>query len=484
MATTTNTATGNTLDRWFEITKRGATVAGEVRGGIVTFITMAYIVVLNPLILGYVKDSTGLYLGGGTAPNIALVAASTAIVAGVLTLIMGLYGRVPLGVAAGLGLNGFVAYGIASQTTWKAAMGLVVLEGIIIMVMVLTGFRRAVFNSVPRGLLYAIGVGIGLFITLIGFVDAGFVRAGIPLVKMGTGGTLTSWPEAVFVFGLLVTAVLVARRTKGGILIGILATTALALIVEAQLKLGPQLPGGVNPNGWSLTVPKFDANNIVSTPKFDLFGQIDLTGAFKFGAVAAVLEIFSLVLADFFDAMGTVYAVSTEAGILDENGEVPHFDQILQADAFAAALGGFGGTSSNTAYIESASGVGEGAKTGLASVVTGLLLLLSAFVAPLTNVIPHEAATPALVIVGFLMMTHVKNINFDDYEIGIPAFLTIVLMPFTYDIGVGIGAGFISYCAIKLFNGKTKEVKPLMWVVSVAFIAYFAIHPLRQVFGV
>ncbi|NDB17845.1 MAG: NCS2 family permease [Actinobacteria bacterium] len=483
MSTMTQTPrSGSGLDSWFEITKRGSDTGREIRGGIVTFITMAYIVVLNPLIIGTVPDSTGKFLGGGAGPNIPLVAAATALLAGLLTIAMGLFGKMPIALAAGLGLNGFVAYQIATKSTWEQAMGLVVLEGLIILVLVLTGFRRAVFEAVPAGLRYAIGVGIGLFITLIGLVDAKIVQQGVPLATLGSGGTMNTWPMFVFCAGLIVTIILVAKQIRGGILIGIAVATVLAFIVEAAFK--PMIAGadGAMKSAWSLNTPKFSGTPIAS-PDFSLLGQVDLFGALKAAPLAAGLAIFTLLLSDFFDTMGTVYGIAAEADLLDENGNVPNLDKVLIVDSVAAAAGGFGGTSSNTSYIESASGVGDGARTGLASVVTGGLFLLATFIAPLVGVIPHEAATPALVVVGFLMLTQIKKIDFSDYSIGIPAFLTMVMMPFTYSIANGIGAGFISWVAIKAATGRSKEIKPLMWVVALAFVVFFAMHLVTVWFG-
>ena len=469
----------SSLDTYFKISERGSTVSREFRGGLVTFFTMAYIVVLNPIILSGAKDVTGASL------SFPQIMAATALIAGLLTILMGVVGNFPVALAAGLGLNGYVAYGLASQMTWAAAMGLVVLEGILILVLVLTGFRTAVFRAVPSSLKSAIGVGIGLFITIIGFADAGVVRAGSATpVAFGVNGELAGWPIAVFVFGLIFTTVLVAKHTKGGILIGIVVTTVLAVIVEAINNIGPKFSAdGVNPVGWGLNVPKMP-DAIVSTPDFGLLGKFDIFGAFSaIGGIAAGLAIFSLMLSDFFDTMGTVVGLAGEAELLDENGEPPALQNILIVDSVAAIAGGMASTSSNTSYIESASGIGEGARTGLASVVTGVLFLLATLLSPLVGIVPYEAATPALVVVGFLMMLQIKNIDFSDFEMGIPAFLTIVLMPFSYSITNGIGAGFVSYVVIKAANGKSKEVKPLMWLVSALFVVYFAIHPIKELLG-
>jgi len=450
---------------------------------------MAYIVVLNPLIIGTAKDMNGNFVGGGTdvVKAITMVAAATALVAGLLSIIMGIVGRFPVALAAGLGLNGFVAFTLAPQMTWADAMGLVVIEGIIMLLLVLTGFRSAVFKAVPEQLKYAIGVGIGLFITIIGLVDAGVVRSGVPLISFGVFGELKGWPMFTFVFGLLLTIILIVRKVKGAILIGLVGTTVLAIIIEAIAGVGPKTgaDGSVaNIVGWGLNVPKVP-DSVVATPDLGLLGQFNLFGSFQIvGVIAAIIAIFALLLSDFFDTMGTVFGLSTEAELLDKDGEVPHLQSILIVDSIAAAAGGAASTSSNTAYIESASGIGDGARTGIASVVTGVLFLVAMFFTPLVQIVPYEAAAPALVVVGFLMMTQIRHIDFTNLEIGIPAFLIIVLMPFTYSITIGIGAGFIAWVVIKIFLGKAREVNWLMWVIAIAFVLYFAVDPIRQGLGV
>lgn len=471
------------IDRWFSLSARGSTYGREVRGGLVTFFTMAYIVVLNPLIIGTAKDMNGLYVGGtdDVVKAITMVTAATALVAGLMTILMGAIGRFPVAVAAGLGLNGFVAFTLAPQMTWADAMGLVVLEGILILLLVLTGFRSAVFSAVPEQLKYAIGVGIGLFITIIGLVDSGIVRSGVPLVSFGVFGELQGWPIFTFCIGLLITIVLVVRKVKGAILIGILATTVLAIIIEAVAGVGGKT--AENPTGWGLNVPSVP-ETVIAVPDLGLLGQFSLFGSFEvIGVLASILAIFSLMLSDFFDTMGTAFGLATEAELLDEEGNIPHFESILVVDSIAAAAGGAASVSSNTSYIESASGIGEGARTGIASIVTGALFLIAMFFSPLVTIIPYEAATPALVVVGFLMMTQIRHIDFSDYSIGIPAFLTIAIMPFTYSITNGIGAGFVSWLVIKIFTGKAKEVSWLMWVISIAYIIYFAIYPIQVVLG-
>jgi AGZA family xanthine/uracil permease-like MFS transporter len=472
----------NGFDRFFEISARGSTVGREVRGGLATFFTMAYIVVLNPLILAAGVDSVG-----GRLP-VAALAAGTALVAGVMTILMGVVARFPLALAAGLGVNALVAYEIAPEMTWADAMGLVVIEGVVIGVLVLTGLRTAVFRAVPTQLKMAIGVGIGLFLMIIGLVDAGFVRrvpdaAGTTVpVELGIGGKLTSWPALVFVLGLLFTLVLFVRRVKGAILIGILATTVLAIIVEALAKVGPSfVDGKPNPGGWSLNVPALP-DKIVGTPDLSLLGKFNVLDSWgRAGWLVVLMFIFTLLITDFFDTMGTMVAVGQEGGLLDAGGMPPRSREILLVDSIAAAAGGAASVSSNTSYIESASGVAEGARTGVANLVTGVLFLLAMFLAPLVVIVPFEAASTALVVVGFLMMTAVRQIDWTDYEIAIPAFLTITFMPFTYSISNGIGAGVISYVVIKLAVGKARELHPLLYGVAVLFVLYFLRGPLESV---
>ncbi|WP_203915078.1 NCS2 family permease [Rhizocola hellebori] len=454
----------STLDRFFEISARGSTMSREVRGGLATFFTMAYIVVLNPLILGASPDMDGQKL------PMAAVAAGTALVAGLMTILMGVVGRFPLALAAGLGVNALVAFEIAPKMTWADAMGLVVIEGLIITVLVLTGLRKAIFESVPMQMKTAIGVGIGLFLALIGFVDAGFVRSTAqpsPPIGLGLGGKIVTWPGLVFVLGLLFTIVLLVRKVRGAILIGIITTTALAVVVEAIASLGS------SKTGWSLNVPKVP-QKWIDVPDLSLLGKFNLFHSWQVaGAVVCAMFVFTLLLTDFFDSMGTMVAVGQEAGLVTEEGSVPRAREILLVDSIAAAAGGAASTSSNTSYIESAAGVGEGARTGVANLVTGGLFLLAMFLAPLVTIVPLEAAATALVVVGFLMVTGIRNIDWSDYEIAIPAFLTIVLMPFTYSISNGIGAGMISYALIKLVRGKAREVHPLLWVVAGLFVLYF-----------
>ncbi len=462
------------LDRYFLVSARGSTVGREVRGGLTTFFTMAYIVVLNPLILGGGVDADGARL-----PQ-TQIAAATALVAGVMTILMGVWARFPLALAAGLGVNALVAYTIAPQMTWADAMGLVVIEGVLITIVVLTGLRQMIFNAVPTQLKTAIGAGIGLFLALIGLVDAGFVRGGTtsPPLNLGVGGELRGWPSLIFAVGLLGVIVLMVLRVHGAILLGILGATVLAIIAESIGHFGTL--SASNPDGWSLNVPKWPSN-FVDMPDLSLLGNFNVLGSWRTaGVLVSVMFVFTLLLSDFFDTMGTMVAVGAEAGLLDKQGNPPLTREILLVDSIAAAAGGAASVSSNTSYVESAAGVGEGARTGLASVVTGALFLLAMFFAPLVEVVPFEAATTALVVVGFLMMTTVATIDWTDYEIAIPAFLTIILMPFTYSISNGIGAGVITFVLLKAVRGRARQVHPLLWVVAALFIAYFLRGPIED----
>ncbi|MFD6094440.1 NCS2 family permease [Oerskovia sp. NPDC060338] len=473
------------IDRFFKITERGSTIGAEIRGGLVTFFAMSYIIILNPIILSG-ADGTGRFLGGGTdGPNMAMIAATTALVAGIMTIAMGVFANYPMALAAGLGLNAVVAFTIATipDVTWADAMGIVVIEGLIILVLVLTGFREAVFRAVPVELKTAISVGIGLFIALVGLVNAGFVASGggTPL-QLGATGSLAGWPILVFVVGLVLMIVLWVRKVRGAILISILAATVLAVVIQAIAGVGTKGAGAAN--GWSLNAPALDGSP-VSVPDFGLLGQFSLLGSIeKVGVVTVVLLVFSLLLADFFDTMGTMVAVGSEGGLLDETGNPPKSRAILVVDSIAAAAGGAASVSSNTSYVESTTGVGEGARTGLSAVVTGIAFLLATFLSPLVALVPSEAAAPALVLVGFLMMTQITGIKWNNVEVAIPAFLTIALMPFTYSITAGIGAGFLAFVVIKLALGKVKAIHPLMWVAAAAFVIYFTLDPISDALGV
>ncbi|MDT7729578.1 MAG: adenine/guanine/hypoxanthine permease [Actinomycetota bacterium] len=479
---------GSGLDRFFKITERGSTTGREIRGGVVTFVTMAYIVVLNPLIIGsFSASDAGAHkdLFGNILP-VSQVAAVTALVAGVMTILMGLVANYPFAMATGLGINSMVAVTMAPQMSWPAAMGLVMLNGLVILVLVLTGVRTMVFRAVPAALKSAIAVGIGAFICLIGLVDAGFVRrlpdaanTTVP-VGLGIGGSIASWPTLVFVVGLLITGVLVARNVRGAILIGVLVTTVLAIGLEAIVHAGPS--NGTNPKGWSLGYPALP-DHIAGLPDLSLLGQVNFDAWVQVPAITATLLVFTLVLTDFFDTIGTMTGLGKEAGLIDKEGQLPNVGKALFVDSLGAVAGGAGSSSSNTVFVESAAGIAEGARTGLANVVTGLLFLAAMFLTPLYEVVPVEAAAPALVVVGALMIRQVAEIDFTDFSVALPAFLTIMIMPFTYSITNGVGAGFISYVVLQVATGNVRKIHPLMWVIAVAFVAYFAVGPLRQLLG-
>lgn len=429
----------------FGVRARGSTVGRELRGGLVTFVTMSYIVVPNPLILGSF-DAAGpgakRDVLGAVLP-VAQVAAVTALVAGVMTLLFGAIANYPFAIATGLGINTLVAVSIAPQVSWPEAMGLVVVDGLIIMVLAATGFRTAVFNAVPAELKAAIAVGIGLFISFIGLVDAGFVRripdaahTTVP-VTLGIGGSIASWPTLVFVIGLVLTGVLVARRVRAAILIGVLASTVLAIVIEALAKVGPS--NGINPKGWNLGYPALP-RRVVGVPDLSLVGDVSLGAFTRLPVLTVSLLVFTLVLANFFDAMGTMTGLGQQAGLLRPDGQLPRVGRALLVEGFGAVAGGAASSSSNTVYVESASGIAEGARTGLANLVTGLLFLAAMFFTPLYEVVPIEAAAPALVVVGALMVRQIREIDFTDFSIAMPAFLTIVVMPFTYSIANGLGS--------------------------------------------
>lgn len=446
-----------------------------MRGGIVTFVTMAYILVLNPAILSANAEGTGI--------TIAAIATGTAFVAGILSIMMGIFANFPLGMAAGMGLNAMVAYnlGLGLGLTYQEAMGLVVWEGILILVLVLTGFREAVFRAVPRQLRSAISVGIGLFIAFVGLINAGIVRPGGTPVQLGVDGSLAGWPALVFLVGLITMIVLYARKVKGAILIGIITATVAAFLIQGFAHL--PIVGEENPGGWQSTIPQLEGS-AVQAPSFGTMFQVDMFGAFsKLGWLTAILMIFSLMLADFFDTMGTMVGVASEADLLDAEGIPVSSRAILVVDSFGAIFGGLGGVSSNTTYVESSAGVGEGARTGLSSVVVGILFLVATVFAPLAALVPIEAASTALVFVGFLMMTQVTQIDWTNLEYAIPAFLTIALMPFSYSIAAGIGAGFVFYTIIQIVVGKASRIHPVMWVVAGMFVVYFALGPIQSAIG-
>ena len=437
---------------YFKFRERGTSLATEARAGLTTFVVMAYILFVNGSIL------TGGFAATKHADphfTLATIAAATALVAGVMTIAMGVIGNYPFALAAGLGINGIVAYSLTAKgLSAQGAMGVIVLEGVLITLLVVVGLREAIMSAVPLALKRAIGVGIGLFILFIGFANGGLIKSNVPatLVTISFPTTTAQW---VFLAGLLITIVLWVMRIKAALVISILLTTVLALVVGVA-KIPP-------------------VSDLIATPKFDTLGQFDVGQVFgQLPIVAALLTIFAIMLSDFFDTMGTVTGVAAEAGLTEEDGSVPGVGRVLLVDSLAAVAGGLAGASSNTTFIESAAGVADGGRTGFASVVTGVLFLLAILLSPIALIVPAAATAPALVLVGYLMFTLVKDIPVGDVEEGLPALLTMILMPLTFEITVGIGAGFISWVLIKVVRGKMGQIHWLMWVVSIGFAIFFA----------
>ncbi|MEA2535827.1 MAG: adenine/guanine/hypoxanthine permease [Chloroflexota bacterium] len=429
---------------YFKFSERGTNLATEVKAGVTTFMVMAYIIVVNPLIL----SAAGI-------PVVA-AAAATALVAGVMTILMGVVANVPLALAAGLGINGALAFGLVlgQGLSPAGAMGVIVLEGIVVTVLVLIGLREAIMRAVPISLKRSIGAGIGLFILFIGFVDGGLIRqpAGDGPVPVEFVFPTTA-AAYVTLIGLLITVILFVRKVPAALLISIVVTTVIAIVVGVQ-----KVPSA-----------------FVVTPDFSTVGQFNLTEVFtKLGVLAALLTVFSFMLTDFFDTMGTATAIAEQAGLTDDEDNVPNIGRVLLVDSVAAIAGGAAGISSNTSYIESAAGVAEGGRTGFTSVVTGVLFLLAILLSPLATLVPFSATAPVLILVGYLMFTLVKDIDFSDVEEGLPALFALILMPLTFSITVGIGAGFITWVVIKLVVGKAAQIHWLMWLVSIAFLVYFA----------
>ena len=444
---------------------------------------MAYIVILNPLILGgFSADQAAVDVAGGWLPN-GQVAAVTALTAGVMTILFGAVARLPFGFAAGLGINSFLAVSVVGQVTWPEAMGLVVINGLIIVLLASTGLRELIFNAVPRQLKIAITVGIGLFIAFIGLVDSGFVRSSgtaSPPVQLGDNGSVVSLPTAVFVLGLVILGILVARKVKAALLIGIVATTLIAVALEAIFKVGPSF--GQNPDGWNLNAPVLPTS-IVSLPDLSRVGQVSFGAFDRIGMLAASMLVFTLVFTNFFDAMGTMTGLANEAGVADEKGNFPRLKSALIVEGVGAVVGGATSASSNTVFIESGAGIGEGARTGLANIVTGFLFLAAMFFTPLTQIVPLEVAAAALVIVGAMMVSQIRFIDFSEFSIVLPVFLTIIVMPLTYSIANGIGAGFITWVLVRSFSGKAREISPLLWVVAAGFLVFFVRGPIEVLFA-
>ncbi len=432
------------LERLFCLKQNKTDVRTEVVAGITTFMTMAYIIVVNPLLL------SGASSGPGMVPTVT----ATCIGAAIPTLLMGLWANYPIALASGMGLNAAVVAAVASSPgiTWQAMMGVIFAEGIIITLLVLTGLRELVMRAIPMDLKRAIGVGIGLLIAVLGFHNGHWMSStspvgGMPLIVTPIGNFHVA-TTLLATFGILLTAWLVTRGTKGALLIGIVATTLVAF-------------------GCGMAKPP---TGVMAAPQFDTFGKLDLSHVLQ---PALLAMVFAFLITDFFDTMGTVIGIGEQAGHLQPDGSLPRLNRVLLVDSLAAAWGGLCSASSVTSYIESASGVSEGGRTGLTSVVCGLLFVLAMFFAPLVQSVPSEATAAALIIVGFLMIRMVKDIDFTDMATAIPVFLIILVIPLTSSISRGIGTGFISYVALKTMSGKPREVPVAMWALAVLFAVSF-----------
>ncbi len=435
------------MEKFFKIKERGSSLSDEVIGGLTTFLAMAYIVFVNPGIL----EAAGIPFTAGLT--------ATCLGAALMTLLMGLIANRPIALASGMGINAVVAYTVClgMGVDWRVAMAIIFLEGIIILLLVICGLRKAIMDAIPADLRRAIGIGIGLFIAFIGLKGGELIVADASTFI--AIGDLTSPACIVALVGLLVAIVLHALKVKGGLVISILVATIVAF------------PLGVTslPETWNF--------GLDFTAFFAPFQTDPATGTMAIVQVflqpALLLVVFSLLMSDFFDTMGTVLAVGNQANFADKEGNVEDIQPILMVDSAAAAVGGLFGASSITSFVESTSGAAAGARTGFSNVVVAVLFLICAFLAPIFGIVPGAATTGALTVVGFLMMSDVVNISWDKVELGFPAFLTIIGIPFTYSITNGIGLGFISYVIIMLFMGKVKQIKPLMWVAALAFLAMF-----------
>lgn len=483
MATMAAEVRGSVLERRFRFAEHGTTLARDTMAGVTTFIVMSYIIFLNPIILSF----TGVKGLEGKGLPFDGVLTATCIVAGVMTIIMGLYTNRAYAIAPGLGLNAVVAFQLVATEglSFPAAMGLILLEGAVVTVFVLTGLRQQVMRAIPLELKKAIAIGIGLFIAFIGLYDSGIVARGTGTPV--TLGSFTTWPILVTIVGLVITIALRARGFRGDLLVGIIGTTVIATIINWQTNYTAFTTPGVA--RWP--------DKIVDTPNWSLFGNFNFDAFSKLGVISALVWVFALFLSDFFDTMGTLVGVGKQAGYLDKDGELPEMKKPLLVDSLAAMAGGASSTSSATTYIESGAGVGAGGRTGWVAVIAGVLFLPFIFIAPLIGMVPAQATAAALIIVGYLMISslteaeedaepgaktggiRLAGIDFHDLAIGLPAALVIIIMPLTYSITNGIGFGFIAYTLIRAARGEWRKIHPLMWAVSAAFTLYFFV-PLLQ----
>ncbi len=458
------------IDDYFGVTKYESTVKTEIIAGLTTFMTMAYIIIVNPLIL----STAGM--------DYQAVFVATCLAAAVSTLFMGLLAKKPIGMAAGLGLNSVVAFGVilTMNQPWQIAMGLIFIEGFLVFLLVLTNLREMVMHAIPQSLKMSIGVGIGMFISFIGFKLANIViDSSENLLKFGD---ISNPVFIISIIGVVTIIILMSRNIKGSIFFGIVFTAIISIIaclvadfsnVAFNVFQNPNLPSSISPIAAGASNLPHSLGGLIELPNaqsLSTIGQLNVVGALSLSFVPI---IFALMMVDFFDSLGTVLAVGTQAGLVDKTGKLLDLKKVLAVDALGAMIGGFMGSSSNTAYVESSAGVSEGGRTGLTSVVVACLFLFAMLFVPLAYFIPAAATAPALIIVGFFMITMIKRIEWDNFEEALPAFLTITSMTFTFSISKGIGFGFISYCLIKLAVGKWREVHPLMWIVSLIFIIYF-----------
>ena len=463
---------GGWLENQFGIKAAGSTIGTEIRGGFTTFLVMSYILVVNAVIL----SAAGI-------PFPAVVAA-TALMAALFTGGMALWANYPYAGAAGLGINAVVAFGLVKGAglSWQGAMGVVALEGAAICVAMALGIRKALLDAVPVPLKFGIGAGIGAFIFTIGAFNGGLVAAtGNPSDPVALGN-LNSATSIVTLGGLLLTAFLYARNIKGALILGIIGATIIGIAVNAA-------QGGATYKDFQgvAVMPK----TLVDTPDFSTLGAIFTTvnggialfEVFKLGFFVAILTVFSLMLSDFFDTAGTVVSVAAEGGWLKKDGSIDRVDRVFWVDSLGALFGGVFGTSSNTTYIESGTGVAEGAKTGLASLVVAVLFLVCVLLAPIAGIVPQQATAPALMLVGWFMFKPILDLNKVgniDFATGFAILLTVFIMPLSYSITNGIGAGFIAFSLLKLASGKSPEVSRWMWIASGLFAIYFATPWLNQ----
>jgi AGZA family xanthine/uracil permease-like MFS transporter len=473
------------LERYFRFSEHGTTLARDTMAGLTTFIVMSYIIFVNPQILSF----AGIEGLSDIGLPFNQVLAATCLVAGVMTMLMGLYTNRAYALAPGLGLNAVVAFSLVAGEglSFPAAMGLIVVEGIAVTILVLTGMRERIMDAIPLDLKKAIAIGIGLFIAFIGFESAGVVVSPPGDAPIVTLGHLTTWPIFVTFFGLMLTIALRARGVRGDLLIGIVTTTILATVINE-----------IDDNTAGFTAGASWPGDVYETPDLALLGNFNFDAFTELAFISAVVWAFSLFLADFFDTMGTLVGVGKQAGYLDEEGRMEDIRKPLLVDSLAAVAGGAASTSSATTYIESASGVGVGGRTGWVAVIAGALFFPFMFFAPIIGMVPPQATAPALILVGFLMMTalteaeedaegrqdgrKLAGIDFTDMAIGLGAALTIMVMPFTFSITNGIGMGFLAFVVARAAQGRARDVHPFMWIASAAFLLYFLVPFLQDTF--